>query len=300
MSSDILTLRAGALTLDIGPACGGSIFRLQQTTPVGLLEWLRPASDDTIARCNPMGVASFPLVPYSNRIREGRFPLGDVTAQLPLNWPPERHALHGDGWQHPWTVGSVSDTEAELLFDWAEPAHVLRYTARQHFELLDAELQVEISVTNRGDGPMPAGIGMHPWFPLTPQARLTADLPSVWLVDHEYMPVERAPTPPRLDFSRGLAFAGTNVANSFSGWDGHAVIEWPEQRMRLTLLAEEPLRHLVLYAPDGGDFFCVEPVSNSVDAFNLGAQGVLDVGYIVLQPNETLSGRVRFLLETTA
>jgi len=300
MTTELLVLRAGELTLELGPACGGSILRLQERTPAGAIDWLRPASPETIARCDPMGVASFPLVPFSNRIRDARFPIGGRIVQLPLNWPPERHALHGDGWQHHWTVAAASETQAELIFEWTAPDHPLRYTARQLFALSEAELRIEIAVSNRGDGPMPAGIGVHPWFPLTPQARMTADLPWVWLVDEEYMPIERVPTPPHFDFGRGLAFAGTNVANSFPGWDGWAVIEWPEYGRRLTLLAEEPLRHLVLYAPEGADFFCVEPVSNSVDAFNLGPQGVPDVGYIVLQQNETLSGRVCFVLEHTA
>jgi aldose 1-epimerase len=271
MTMESLILRAGALILELSPACGGSILRLDGATSSGIVHWLRPANPDTIARRDPMGVACFPLVPYSNRIREGRFPLCDRMVQLPLNWPPERHALHGDGWQHPWSVARASEMEAELVFDWTAPDRPMRYTARQHFVLTGDELRIDLAVTNRGDGSMPAGIGIHPWFPLTPQARMTADLPWVWLVDAEYMPVERVQTPPSLDFRRGLAFAGTNVANSFSGWDGRAVIEWPEHRMRLTLLAGEPLRHLVIYAPDGRDFFCVEPVSNSVDAFNLGS-----------------------------
>ena len=58
---------------------------------------------------------------------------------------------------------------------------------------------------------MPAGIGVHPWFPLTPRARMTAATPLVWLVDEEYMPTGRQAPPPRLDFTHGLAFAGSNV-----------------------------------------------------------------------------------------
>jgi aldose 1-epimerase len=173
----------------------------------------------------------------------------------------------------------------------------MRYTARQRFALHGRELINDIEVTNRGEAPMPAGIGVHPWFPFTTRARMTAATPLVWMVDAEYMPTGRQAPPERLDFTRGLAFAGSNVANCYSGWDGRAVIEWPEEAMRLTMLADPPLTHLVLYAPDGGDFFCVEPVSNAVDAFNLGPQGVPDVGYRLLSPGETLAARVRFVTE---
>src|SRR5690606_35167682 len=179
--TELLKLRAGALALDIAPACGGSIVRFDEVTPSGPLHWLRPASDETIARRDPMGVANFPLVPYSNRIRDGRFTVAGRIVQLPLNWPPERHALHGDGWLHAWTVADTSATAAELVFDWTGPNRPLRYSARQRFVLAERELRIEIELTNRGDAPMPAGIGLHPWLPLTPLARMTADLPEVWL-----------------------------------------------------------------------------------------------------------------------
>ena len=62
--------------------------------------------------------------------------------------------------------------------------------------------------------------------------------------------------------------------NGFSGWNGQVALEWPESRTRLTMAADVGLRHLVVYTPPGADFFCVEPVSHSVDAFNLAEQGV--------------------------
>lgn len=285
----MVTLRAGDVTLEIAPEVGGSVTRLDQARDGRVLHWLRPTPAEAVAQRNPLAVASFPLVNYSNRIRDGRFPIGGETIQLPIHHP-ERHALHGDGWTHPWTVEAATATEATLAFDWTQPDRPMRYTARQHYALRPDGLAMTISLTNREDRPMPGGIGFHPWFPLTPGARMTANLPRVWLVDAEYMPLERVDTPPGWDFRRGLRFAGTNIANAFSGWDGTALIDWPELDMRLALAADPALRQIVLYAPDGGDFFCVEPVSNGVDAFNLGAAGVPDVGYTVLPPGGTLSG----------
>ena len=51
--------------------------------------------------------AAFPLVPYSNRIRAGRFSFRGRAVVEPLNRPPERHAIHGHGWQARWQPTDV-------------------------------------------------------------------------------------------------------------------------------------------------------------------------------------------------
>lgn len=92
--------------------------------------------------------------------------------------------------------------------------------------------------------------------------------------------------------------AGAGLANGFSGWDGRATIEWPEWGARLTIIADSALRRLVIYTPGRETFMCVEPVSHSVDAFNLADAGVPDTGTVVLGPGETLRGRAEFIAET--
>jgi aldose 1-epimerase len=53
----------------------------------------------------------------------------------------------------------------------------------------------------------------------------------------------------------------------------------------------------VIYTPAGQDFFCVEPVSNANDAFNMAARGVPDTGTVVLAPGEVLAGTMRLAVE---
>ncbi len=58
--------------------------------------------------------------------------------------------------------------------------------------------------------------------------------------------------------------------------------------------ADPQLRFLVVYTPPGEPFFCVEPVSNCTDAFNLHAEGRDDTGTRILQPGDSLAATVRF------
>ena len=64
--------------------------------------------------------------------------------------------------------------------------------------------------------------------------------------------------------------------------------------MRMTMTATGQLSFLVVYTPAGEDFFCVEPVSNCTDAFNLAAQGRADTGMRVLPPGETMHTTITF------
>ena len=88
--------------------------------------------------------------------------------------------------------------------------------------------------------------------------------------------------------ARGLAVDRVALDNAFVGWDGRAVVSWPERHARLRLEARGPLGTLVVYTPPGQSFFCAEPVSHITDAFNLAAAGQADTGILRLEPGETV------------
>ena len=91
-----------------------------------------------------------------------------------------------------------------------------------------------------------------------------------------------------IDFSRGKKLINTNLANGFSEWNGMATIVWPEKKLSLNIESSKNLKHLIVYTPNKENFFCIEPVSHSVNAFNLYAKGVKGTGTKVLQPNKIL------------
>ena len=68
----------------------------------------------------------------------------------------------------------------------------------------------------------------------------------------------------------------------------------PEWNAGLLIECETPLDFLVVYAPLNEDFFCVEPVSNITDAFNMMARGEPGHGTRVLEAEESLKSRVTF------
>jgi aldose 1-epimerase len=271
---------AGDAALELAPEAGGSVTRYWIERGPVTREWLRPTPAGALRAGHPYLAAAFPLVPYSNRIRAGRFSFRGRSVVEPLNRPPERHAIHGHGWQARWQPTEVTAATARLEYRHPAGAWPWAYHATQRFTLTPSGLTVELSLSNQSAAPMPAGLGWHPYFPRTPRVTITADVRAMWLTDEERMPTERV-APPAAPFGRGRD-------NCFVGWSRRVTIDWPELGARLIMRAEPPLDYLVVFTPARRPFFCVEPVSHVTDAFNLAEAGRSDSGILVLEPGETL------------
>ncbi|MCC7049926.1 MAG: aldose 1-epimerase [Alphaproteobacteria bacterium] len=297
MSEDAapLILTAGPTRLELLPALGGTVARFATRVGDAWIDWLRPTP---LGARDAEATSCFPLVPFSNRVRQGRFSFGGRQVSLPMEGQAGPHYEHGFGWRRPWAVLAREADRATIEYRHAADAWPFPFRARQSFVLAAAMLAITIEVANLGAVAMPAGFGLHPYFPRTPAARLEAQVRAMWTVDAEVMPVALlSPPPVAFDPGRGLDVDRVELDNAYAGWSGTARIAWPEHRAALTMQAEAPLRFLVVYTPRGEPYFCAEPVSHCTDAFNLAAQGRGDTGMIVLQPGQAASATVRFTTE---
>jgi aldose 1-epimerase len=287
----LLSLRAGRLAVDLAPAAGGSIARFAvEGTGRDAGDLLRPASDAALASGSGKDAACYPLVPYSNRVANGRLGFGEELFKLAPQWPGIRHPMHGDGWRHPWQVLHRERTRADLVYlhergspgvDWP-----FRYRARQSFLLEEAGLTIRLSIENLEDRDVPAGLGLHPFFMRDAETELACRLAGVWRTDGEVLPVQRVPLPPEWDFSASRRVDRMDLDNCFDGWDGEATITWPQRNLQFVLSATEAFRHLVIYVPGGQHHFCVEPVSHANGA----------IGRTRLAAGATLGGEISFRL----
>jgi len=159
--SRILTLRAGELALELAPSLGGGIVAFRS----GAIDLMRPTAQADLAAGAVRQFASWPLVPWSNRIRGGRFAWRGRQIQLPVD-ASDPHAIHGIGWRLPWTARDASESAVCLVLRHAGDARwPFAFEAQQCFALDADGFELWMSVTNAGDEPMPAGLGHHPYFP---------------------------------------------------------------------------------------------------------------------------------------
>jgi len=280
----LLALATGRLGVELAPVSGGAVARFT----VDGVDVLRPMAGADIASGKGNNAALYPLVPFSNRIRDGRLVFEGEQFQLVRNWPGVGHPMHGDGWAHAWELVRSDGVSAGITYLHEGAAETggwpFRYRARQSYRLDDDRLTIRISLENLEDRPVPAGIGLHPFFVRDADTQLTCRTRAVWRTDAEVLPVERTAVPADWDFSAGRRVNSVTLDNCFDGWDGRAAIVWPRHRLRLDVEATVPFRHLVIYVPPGQSFFCVEPVSH--------ANG--QVGLAPLGPGGTLAGETIF------
>jgi aldose 1-epimerase len=278
------TLSSGSLVLVLAPARGGSIARFDYRTPDGgnipVFRGVDGEPESILA------FANFPLVPYVNRVRDGRFAFRGRDVTLSLNLPGDASPLHGQGWTSPWDVVRLEEAEAELAFSHSPGEWPWAYVARQSFVLDEGGLTMIIACTNRSDEPMPCGLGHHPYFPCTAETRLDTEVESVWTIDDRVLPVDKVPAEGRYDL-RDRLVCGQGLDHGFGGWGGSARISDPSLPFRVEI-ASDDARFFQVYSPREGGLFVAEPVTHANAALNAPEAEWPELGMRVLEPGETM------------
>jgi aldose 1-epimerase len=286
-ATETLTLTRGAARCDILPQVGGSIGNWS----VCGQEMLRTASESGIAARDPYATAGFPLVPYSNRIGQGSFEWRGRQITLAQNFPPEPHAIHGVGFERSWQVQTRSSDSALLgLRHRPDAAWPWAFDARQRITLTDDLLILEFDVMNVESQPVPLAFGHHPYFPRD-GARLTFHAQGVWLTGEDGLPRELVEPAGQFDFSKGMDVENADIDHCFTGWNGLAIITWPDKAQALGITASRELSNTVVYVRRELDAFCFEPVAHINNALN---RGDPDSAMPVIAPGDSFQASIRF------
>ncbi len=299
----LTTIENDDLRLEVLPEAGASIANLAARVRGAWLPILRPTAEDAIAARNSSLFACFTLVPWSNRLADARFVFKGRTHQLKAN-TPEGYAIHGDVRKRPWRTITTEAERLVLAFDscdFADVNYPFPFGVELSYALDGASLHTTLDLTSRGESPMPAGIGFHPYYRRTlldeaEQVEIRARAPRAY--------AELVPTHPPVaidasqDFARGRPLGDQDFDTCFAGWDGRATITWPGSRVRAHVACDATLDHMILFAPPGKPFFALEPVSNANNGFNLAALGDPDAGMRILAPGETLRATFRLTIES--
>jgi aldose 1-epimerase len=223
----------------------------------------------------------FPLVPYCNRLKDGRFRWSGHDISLPLNFLPELNTLHGLGWQSVWEVNEKSVPKVNL--SCANSGHELwiwPYLSEQTIALDDNGCEVVLALTNTGSETMPAGLGLHPYFRRRPETRVHFDAETVMLSDAATMPTGiEAPAAHFGNFVQRDALPHETIDHCYRNWDGTVTIEDDLGSVTMTATGAP---HLHVYAPADGSALCLEPVSHTPDALNRAPEEM-----IALEPGQT-------------
>jgi aldose 1-epimerase len=290
-----ITLRNGRLVVELdrrGAVISSFRWRKTNNTSVPVLR------DGAAHAGGPLKASCFPLLPFGNRVRGNCFTFGGQNFTLKPNQPWDRHYLHGDGWLTCWTAIAETAMEATLTMRHGmEATNPYAYAATIVYRLLNDALFVTMTVTNEAEQALPFGLGLHSYFPLTPQTTLQAPATGWFAEEAEFLPGARGAVPSALDFSNGCRLPRYWINNGFTGWNGRAEITWPEDELAIAITASACFRDYFVFMSDtrfepefAEDYFCFEPMTHHADAHHAADLG----GLVILDPGASFTGEVRF------
>jgi aldose 1-epimerase len=250
------------------------------------------AEDELPPRCDG-GV----LVPWPNRLRDGRYSFNGVTQQVPVTEVANHNAIHGLARWARWAGAEAGNSAVTMAIDLVpQTGWPFELTVQVRYALdADTGLTVTVTATNHGLTSAPFGAGFHPYFSLHGQpmddVRLTVPAATRLLVDTVQVPVGVEPvegtgydlrTPRRLgrarlddgftDLERTAGIGRATVATDA----GSAQLWFDESFGYLQVFTADLLAH-------GEPAVAIEPMTCPADAFNSGD------GLIVLEPKQSWS-----------
>lgn len=235
------------------------------------------------------------LVPWPNRIRDGRYSFLGESRQLALTEPDKHNAIHGLGRWARW-VPSVHDGNRVTLVLDVVPQKGYPFEVRVEVTYtLHAELGLSVSVSahNHGRGPAPFGAGFHPY--LSTRGSVLDDV-TVRIPAAERLVLDEAQVPVGVqsvdgtpfDLRRGKQLKSLRMDDGFTGLQvegGRGSAEVHSASGGARLWFDETFRYLQVFTKDdldgAGPGVAIEPMTCAADAFNS------THGLIVLDPGGT-------------
>jgi len=299
--------------VEVWPASGFNAFR-----------WAVPGPDDhplellyadpalfTDGRPTRSGVPV--LFPFPNRIAGATFAWAGRTYTLPVNDPAQKNAIHGFACRSPWDViGEGADDRSawvtgrhrsKLANPWpASYELTLTISLREDALRLDATVQA--------DGPLPFGLGYHPYFavPFGPgldAADCLVQVPaaSFWELDAAIPTGSIRPVDPARDLNAARPFGEVQVDDVLTDLPPSEPTDGLYLRgqvmgapgLVLQVLADAAFRDVVVFTPPHRHAFCIEPYTCPTDAVHL-TEGGIACGWRTLAPGATATFAVEFRL----
>ncbi len=242
------------------------------------------------------------LLPWPNRVEDGRYRFGGESYQLDLTEPDRSNAIHGLVRWMPWNVvESAADRIVMGVRSHPQPGYPWTVDLRIEYALADDELSVRTSAANRSDSACPFAAGAHPYLTAgTP----TIDTAVLRLAAGGYLPTDERGIPTGrervdgtpYDFRSPRPIADTQIDYAFFDLErddaGRAslTLTAPHGGPSVSMWADAAYRYLEVFTadtlPEGRrrTGLGVEPMTGPPNAFVSGED------LVVLEPGQSWSG----------
>ncbi len=238
------------------------------------------------------------LVPWPNRIRDGRYRFEGRDLQLPLSEPKLGNASHGLVRWTSWTLEERTEHSVSLVYRlMSQPGYPWTLDLHALYDLSADGLTVTVTATNLSSSPAPAAVGAHPYLTTgngpVDGWELTMPAATRVLVDQQLIPTGTEDVRDTdLDFRIGRPIRTTSLDTAFTDLtaDGEGRVEVtvrdPDRECGVALWMDHRHGWVQVFTGDAlpthaRESLAVEPMTAPPDAFNSGD------GLIVLAPAGT-------------
>lgn len=227
------------------------------------------------------------LVPWVNRIRDGRYTFAGRDLQLPLSEPKLGNASHGLVRWTSWTLEERTEHSVSLVYRlMSQPGYPWTLDLRARYHLSADGLTVTVTATNLSDSPAPYAVGAHPYLSTgngpVDGWELTLPAATRVLVDEQLIPVGTEDVRDTdLDFRIGRPIATTSLDTAFTdlvadaGGRVEVKLRGPDGGRGVALWMDAHHRWIQVFTGDAlpahaRESLAVEPMTAPPDAFNSG------------------------------
>ncbi len=234
------------------------------------------------------------LIPFPNRIKEGRYLFADTIQQLPLNFAHEGNAIHGLISDQPLKIQSIElgQEVAKITLQQSfkpSPGYPFSYKTTIIYRFSLASLTCEVVAQNTSSTNIPMGIGWHPYFKINDKKadELYLKLPRCKMLQTK----EMIPTGVLSDynkFNKPALISDTEFDTGFLVHHSAEVVLKDEEHNVSLHINSKNCSYLQVYIPPERTSIAVEPMTCATNAFNnqmglqlLAPKESLDVSYTV-------------------
>jgi aldose 1-epimerase len=236
-------------------------------------------------RCT--GARGQSLIPWPNRLRDGRYRFADHDHQLPLTEPDKHNAIHGlTRWAN-WTPDNRAAARVTMRHRLhPQPGYPFALELAITYALAEDGLTVRTTAINIGTTPCPYGAGAHPYLsvatPTIDSAVLRAPGRVQLTTDDRGIPTgSESVSDTEYDFREprriGAAVLDTGYTDLVRDQDGLARVELLADTRAATLWLDASYRYLMLFTGDSladprrrRRGLGVEPMTCAPNAFQTG------------------------------
>ena len=245
-----LRIGEGPLEAVVLPEAGARLHRLRAFGD----DLLRTPDDPAVHLADPFFWGAYVMAPWCNRIPAEPQRVGALIVDLPANFP-DGTAIHGQVYARPWTVDGDEFRVNGGADGWPWP-----YEMRMRVIVAGQRLRLDCALTNRSPEPMPAGVGLHPWW--RRPVRLSVPGEAVYTSNVDPISDPKRVAPP-FDLGR-LVPPADGLDATWTDLRGKTVVlSWPNLGVDATMTLSTSLSHVAVATPPTVDAIAVEPQTHA-------------------------------------